>query len=495
MRPPVSEPEPTTTTVTTAPSTTALATTTVPPTTTTVPGAPEPTITWEGCGEGLECGTLTVPLDHAAPAKGTIDLFVQRRPAGDQDNRIGTLLVNPGGPGVAGTVLVEQASFYFTDELRDRFDIVGWDPRGTGRSAPVDCVDDLDPFLVGTDPTPDSPEDVERLAAVDAVLVAGCTARSGPLLPYLSTQATAHDMDSLRRALGEDEISYFGFSYGSELGATWATLFPDTVRAAVLDGAANPNAGWEADETSQAAALERGLLTALESCAADPGCPFHSDGDPVGAYEDLAAALDASPLAGPAGRPPANPRLLFYATVAALRDTSRWNDLYRALDDARGGDPSGLYALYDGYVRRAPDGTFSNAIEAFVAISCLDDPAPSDPAGFPALDARIRRAAPHMGVGFGYPYACSRWPARLGSPPLRLTASGAGPVLVVGTTGDTITPIETSRALAGDLEEGVLLTVEGVRHTGYGVNRCSIDVVDRYLVDLTVPDEGTICSE
>jgi pimeloyl-ACP methyl ester carboxylesterase len=493
MRPPASEPEPTSTSTVAVPSTTALPTTTVPPTTSTVPGVPEPTIAWEGCGEGLECGTLTVPLDYADPAKGTVDLFVQRRPARDERDRIGTLLVNPGGPGVAGTVLVEQASFYFSDELLDRFDIVGWDPRGTGRSAPVDCVDDLDPFLISTDPTPDSPEEVQQLAAVDAVLVAGCTARSGALLPYVSTQASAHDMDSLRRALGEDEISYFGFSYGSELGATWTTLFPDTVRAAVLDGAANPNEGWEAGESAQAAALERGLLTALQSCAADPGCPFYSEGDPVRAYETLAASLDASPLPGPAGRPPANQRLLFYATVAALRDTSNWNDLYRALADARDGDADRLYALYDGYVRRAPDGTFSNVIEAFLAIGCLDRPAP-DPAGFPALDARIRRAAPHMGVGFAYPYACSQWPARLGTPPLRLTAAGAGPVLVVGTTGDAITPLESSQALADDLEAGTLLTVDGFRHTGYGVNRCSIDVVDRYLIDLTVPEDGTVCS-
>jgi pimeloyl-ACP methyl ester carboxylesterase len=491
MRPPVSEPEPTSTVA--APSTTALPTTTVPPTTTTLPSAPEPTIAWEGCGEGLECGTLTVPLDYDDPTKGTVDLFVQRRPARDEDNRIGTLFVNPGGPGVAGTVLVEQASFYFSDELLERFDIVGWDPRGTGRSSPVDCVDDLDPFLVSTDPTPDSPEEVQQLAAVDAVLLAGCSARSGSLLPYVSTQATARDIDSLRRALGEDQVSYFGFSYGSALGATWATLFPQTVRAAVLDGTVNLNAGWEADETAQAAGLERGLLTALQSCAADPGCPFYSDGDPAGAYEALAAALDASPLPGPPGRPPANPRVLFYATVAALNDTSNWNDLYRALADARDGNADRLYVLYDGYVRRAADGTFSNVIEAYLAIGCLDLPAP-DPAEFPAIDARIRRAAPHMGVGFAYPYACSQWPARLSTPPLRLTAAGVGPVLVVGTTGDAITPIESSRALADDLEDGILLTVDGFRHTGYGVNRCSIDVVDRYLVDLTVPAEGTVCA-
>ena len=178
-----------------------------------------------------------------------------------------------------------------------------------------------------------------------------------------------------------------------------------------------PQRGLEADETAQAAGLERGLLTALQSCAADPGCPFYSDGDPVGAYEALAAALDASPLPGPAGRPPANP---------ACSSTPRWRPCVTPHDGTTSTACSTTHetatqtasTLYDGYVRRAPDGTFSNVIEAFLAIGCLDFPAP-DPADFPAIDARIRRAAPHMGVGFAYPYACSQWPARLSGPPLR----------------------------------------------------------------------------
>ena len=270
-------------------------------------------------------------------------------------------------------------------------------------------------------------------------------------------------------------------------------MFPGTVRATVLDGAANPDAGWEADQTAQAVGLERAFIAAMQSCAADPGCPFYNGGDPVTAYEALSASLDAAPVAADPKRPPANQSLLFYATASTLRDNTHWDDLYRALADAQAGDVRRLFALYDAYVRRAPDGTFSNAIEAFVSIGCLDDPGPTDPAEFPALDARIRAAAPHMGIGFGYHYACADWPARLASP-LRLTAAGAGPVLVVGTTGDAITPIESSRGLAAALEQGVLLTVDGFRHTGYGLNLCSQQTVDAYLIDLTVPAEGTVCS-
>ncbi|HEY8093859.1 MAG TPA: alpha/beta hydrolase [Acidimicrobiales bacterium] len=494
-----SQPEVTDTADSAAPTTSAptpatdAPTTTVAATTTTVPGTPLPSVAWASCGEGLECGTLTVLLDHADPSKGTIDLYVERRPARKPDQRIGSLLVNPGGPGVAGTVLAEQASFYFSDALRDRFDIVAWDPRGTGRSIPVDCVDDLDPSLIGQDPTPDSPEEVQQLADTDAAFVAACATRSGALLPYISTQATARDMDSLRQALGEAKVSYFGLSYGSELGATWATMFPDTVRAAVLDGAANPDAGWEADQTAQAVGLERGLIAALQSCAADPGCPFYNGGDPLTAFETLSASLDAAPVTADPTRPPANQSLLMYATGSTLYDSAHWDDLYRALADAQAGDVRRLFALYDAYVRRAPDGSFSNTIDAFSSIGCLDDPGPADPAEFPAIDARIRAAAPHMGIGFGYPYVCAGWPAGLASP-VRLTAAGAGPVLVVGTTGDAITPIESSRGLAAALEQGVLLTVEGFRHTGYGLNKCSQQTVDAYLIDQTVPAEGTVCS-
>jgi len=470
---------------------------TVPPTTaattTTVAGAPVPAVAWQACGEGLECGALTVLLDPADASKGTVDLFVERRKALQPDQRIGSLLVNPGGPGVAGTQLVEQAGFYFSQALRDRFDIVSWDPRGTGRSIPVDCADDLDPFLIGADPTPDSPEDQQQAAALAAAFAAGCQARSGATLPYLSTQATARDMDALRQALGEDEVSYFGFSYGSELGATWATMFPSTVRAAVLDGALDPNAGWEAEKTQQAVGLERAFLTVMQSCAADAGCPFHNDGDPVGAYERLSASLDASPITGDPKRPPANQSVLFYATLVALRDTTGWDDLYRALADAQHGDVTRLFAMYDAYVRRAADGTFSNAIEAFVAIDCLDEPGPSDPAERAAIDARIRQAAPHMGIGFVTGSPCPVWPVPPDAP-LPLTAAGAGPILVVGTTGDAITPIESSRGLADSLEQGVLLTVDGFRHTGYRLNRCSGEVVDRYLLDLVVPKAGTVCS-
>jgi hypothetical protein len=230
----------------------------------------------------------------------------------------------------------------------------------------------------------------------------------------------------------------------------------------------------------------------MQSCAADPLCPFSNGGDPITAYEALAASLDAAPLVVDPKRPPLNEVVLSYAVASSLRSSDQWDDLYQALADAQHGNGKPLYDLYDAYVERRADGTFSGTYEAFLAISCIDNNGPNDPAQFASIDARLRQVAPHLFFGSGYNYTCGDWPIR-SAPLLRLTADGAGPIVVVGTTGDAITPLVSSRSLAGALEQGVLLTVEGDRHTGYGLNTCSVDTVDAYLVNLTVPAAGTVC--
>jgi len=456
------------------------------------PTLPPPRITWHSCGDHLQCGSLAVPLDYSDRAKGTFPLDVERRPAGKAKERIGSLLVNPGGPGVPGTKLVAQAGSYLSSDLLDHFDVVGWDPRGTGGASAIDCTDDLDLFLVAGDPTPATAADADRLRQIASDFAAGCEARRGTYLPYVSTEASARDMDRIRQALDEPKISYFGFSYGSELGATWATMFPGTVRATVLDGALDANLGWEQKTGQQLAGLELGLTHALDSCASRHGCPFYNDGAPMVAFTALSAALDAEPLVVDPARPPVNQSVLFYAVASSLRDSSLWDELYRALADAQHGDGRRILDLYDTYAERSSRGTFSNTLESFVAISCLDDNGPTDPAGFPALDARLRQVAPHMDIGAGYNYVCGGWPVR-STPRPKATGARAGPILVLGTTGDPITPLVSSRALASDLEEGILLTVKGERHTGYRVNDCSRKAVDHYLVDLAVPKPGTFC--
>ncbi len=452
--------------------------------------APAGTLDWKACGR-LQCATLTVPLDYSDPTKGTIDLYVKRHPASG-NKAVGTLLVNPGGPGVPGTSLVDQATLAFSEDLLDSFDIVGWDPRGTGDSSPIDCVDDLDP-LFSLDPVPDTPAEKQVIIDASKQFDAACEARSGKLLPYVSTQDTARDMDEIRRALGEDKISYFGFSYGSQLGATYATMFPTHVRAMVIDGAADPNAGYVESTKQQVVGLERGLQQMMDDCAKKTTCAFHHNGDPMPAYDALIAKLTANPLKSAGGRPAVGPGIALYGVVSGLYVKEYWPLVTQALAAAERGDGSKLLALYDAYVERLPNGSWTNSFEDLIAINCLDDPGPKDPSFPDTYAAELRTLSPHFGDWAAYSYNCIYWPVPQKTP-LKLTGAGAGPIVVVGTTGDPITPIESTKNMAAALEGGVLVTVEAEQHTGYMVNDCVDAAVDDYLIDLTVPAPGLVCS-
>jgi pimeloyl-ACP methyl ester carboxylesterase len=448
---------------------------------------------WRGCGADgrrIDCATLAVPLDYDEPAGETIDLHVMRRPADDREGRIGSMLVNPGGPGRPGTELVDAADRVFSDTLLRSFDIVAWDPRGTGRSAPIDCVDDLGPY-VALDPTPDTP--AEKQALVDSArdFAARCQERSGHLLPHVSTQDSARDMDAMRRALGDDQITYFGFSYGSELGATFATMFPGTVRAMVLDGAVDPNGGVVAQTRSQTLGLERSLDAFLAACAADDDCAFHHDGDPGAAFDRLLARLDAEPLSVD-GRE-VGQGIAYWAVIKALYLSDDWPILAEGLARAEDGDGRVLVALFDDYFERREDGSYANIVESHLAINCLDDPGPLELSVRDSLGAELAQQAPRLGAATGTSYTCAVWPARLDER-LRITGAGAGPILVVGTTGDPVTTLESSNRMAGSLEEGRLLTVDAERHTGYLANECAVETVDRYLVSRELPAEGSVCS-
>lgn len=463
----------------------------VSPPATPGPG-PGRAIRWERCGD-LDCGRLEVPLDYADPAGATITLVLARRPASDARRRLGVLLVNPGGPGVPGSYLAERAGDYFSPALLARFDVVAWDPRGTGESVGVDCTDDLD-ALFGLDPTPDTA--AERRALVEAAqgFARDCERRVGEVLGHISTQDTARDMDAIRAALGERQISYLGFSYGSELGATYATLFPDRVRAMALDGAVDPNVPFERSLVIQASAFEDMLDAFLADCSARSRCAFSNDGDAEGAFDRLMAALDANPLPSPPGRPPVGQGVAYFGIIQALYDRAYWPTLGTALAAAQGGDGSGLLGLYDSYLDRREDGTWADTIEALVAISCLDNPGPASMAEVDTLVERTAAVAPRLGAWFATSYWCLDWPVPP-APPLALTAAGAGPILVIGTTGDTATPYELTRSLAGALEDGVLVTWEGKRHGAYVASACIRNVVDDYLIDGKVPRTGVTCRD
>ena len=453
-------------------------------------------IVWTKCktdpqGES-QCGELAVPFDYQDPSLGSFTLFLTRRPAGDQKFKVGSMLVNPGGPGFGGSSVAADAEYYFSDELLDRFDIIGWDPRGTGKSTPaVDCVDEYDDYF-GIDSTPESPEEKQAIIDAGQSFNDECEANSGEILPHISTQATARDMDSIRRALGEEKITYFGFSYGSELGATWATMFPETVRAAVLDGASDPNATSLDQGLAQAQGFEKQLDAFLSKCSKRVACVFNSNGNSAAALDKLIAEIDAKPLVVSADRTPVTQGVMYTALAQAMYSDALWPQLERSLSDAVEGDGAGLLQLYDDYFQRKPDGSYGNELEAFLAISCLDDPGPTSVEEVDAQIPVFTKAAKRFGASFAYGYSCALWPVAQ-APRITITGKGAGPIIVIGTTGDPATPIESSRKAARSLEGGLFLTVKADQHTGYGLNTCVVETVDRYLIDLKAPADGKVC--
>jgi pimeloyl-ACP methyl ester carboxylesterase len=402
------------------------------------------------------------------------------------------MMVNPGGPGFGGSSLADDAEYYFSQDLIDRFDIIAWDPRGTGESTPaVNCVDTFDEYF-GLDSPPETPAEKQALIDASQAFNDKCAENSGTILPYISTKASAQDINSLRLALGEEKVSFFGFSYGSELGTTWATMFPETVRAIVVDGAVDPNASSIQEGMAQAKGFEGQLATFLKQCSERTTCEFHNDGDAEAAFDKLVLDIDAKPLDVSKDRTPVTQGVLFTAVAQAMYSDYYWPQLSEALSAAQGGDGKGNLQLYDDYYQRNEDGTYGNDLEAFLAISCLDDPGASSTEEVDSHIEDFITAAPRLGGNFAYGYSCALWPVKQAAK-VNITGKGAGPIVVVGTTGDAATPLSSTRKMAQGLEQGILIVVDANQHTGYGANSCVVKAVDEYLIKLTVPANETTC--
>jgi pimeloyl-ACP methyl ester carboxylesterase len=454
------------------------------------------TIKWKSCSDEetdeLSCARFSVPYDYNNPSVGQFSLKLVKRSAKVASKRVGSMLVNPGGPGFGGSSLPENADSYFSSDLIDAFDIIGWDPRGTGESTPaVDCVDNYDPYF-SLDPSPDTPEEKQALIEGAKDFADECVKRSGKILPYVSTNATARDMDMIRAALGEEKITYFGFSYGSELGATWATMFPSTVRAAVLDGAADPTANYIEGGLEQAKGFETEFTKFLAQCSADKKCAFYNKGNAEKAFDTLIVQLDSKPLIVSKNRSVVNQSVAYTAVSQAMYSSTMWDELEVALRDAQIGKGAGLLSLYDSYFQRSPDGTYGNELEAFNAILCLDDPGPKTVEDADAFIPEFQKVAPRLADSFTGGYGCVFWPIE---PDRRIaiTGNGAGPIVVVGTTGDAATPLAGSRTMADTLEDGRLIIVDDNRHTGYGANTCVVQAVDTYLITAKVKFAEKAC--
>jgi pimeloyl-ACP methyl ester carboxylesterase len=461
---------------------------------TSVAGAHPAPLIWAGCG-GAECASLAVPLVPGNAAKGTIELALARHRATGE--RIGTLLANPGGPGPDALWVAQDAEDIFPSEILDHFDVVAWDPRGVESSTGVECGDQLD-YLWAVDHSPDTASEVSENIAAARRFDRDCEARSARLLPYVSSRETVHDMDAIRRALGEEKITYFGFSYGTYLGFLYANAYPTHVRAMVLDGAIDPTLSWEQSSEQQAAGFDDALDDFLAACSRDRSCAFHSGGHAARAYKALMDAIDAEPLyAKVKGETrslgPGETDLGVADALYAGR--TGWTTLARALAAAAQGDGSKLLTLSDDYTGRRKGGTYSNETAAFYAISCLDGPNPPSLAALEVASKRAERIAPHFGAStmwLGVP--CINWPAKPEPAPRALRAKGAPPILVLGTTHDPATPLAWGRALVGQLDSARLAVFDGEGHTAYGRGSvCINDLTNRYLLTRELPKPNTVC--
>jgi pimeloyl-ACP methyl ester carboxylesterase len=455
-----------------------------------------PTLSWSACGGGFQCATLSVPLDDAQPAGPTVGLAVIRHPAGDPAHRIGSLVVNPGGPGGSGVDFVRAVADTYPPALLRRFDLVGFDPRGSGRSDPVRCGDTIDPLF----DAPFAPsDDAERAALVAAVrqVAAACEVQSGALLAHVSTQDTARDLDRLRAALGDNTISFVGGSYGSYLGTVYATFFPSRVRAFVLDGAVDPTQDATASTLAQARGFEQALDDFLADCSARTSCAFHHGGHAAAAYDALRdrSARVSIPAAHADGRAVNETRFDAGVIETLYGGRASWPALADALAAADRGNAAKLLAQADAFIGRTGNGGDDDALDSFWAISCLDGPVTPTLTAAAQVETQAAKAAPRLGAFVANnSLICSVWPVPPVAAPPALDAAGAPALLVIGNTRDPATPLAAAKGLTGELSRARLLVVDDEAHTAFATaNSCVDAVVTRYLVDRVLPRAGTRC--
>lgn len=458
--------------------------------------------------EEYECATLSAPMDWNDPAAHEpIELALIRLPASGESQ--GSMFTNPGGPGASGVDFVAGAgTTFFSAELQANYDIVGWDPRGVGASSAVECRDDagMDEHFYGVPEGWSQMSDEEKLQASIQEQIrfgADCLTNTGDLLGFVDTRSTVRDLDMMRAVVGDDLLTYFGLSYGTDIGAQYIDMFPERVGRIVLDGATDPTVPAFDVILDQQEKFGDATRTYLEDCIATPGCPFRSK-DVDGAIEEIRTIMDevdASLPKGPDGRTLTS-GVISTAISAAMYDESSWAYLSQAFKLwYESADPSYFFLLSDTYFGRDMNGHYdSNMFEAFSAINCLDYPLVTDAATIRAFNEKLKEVSlfggatteAEMEIG---DVTCENWPV-----PPRVTeqkpvvGAGAAPVLVVATTNDPATPLKWAEAVAEQLESGVLVVYEGEGHIAYDEgDKCLMGTVDDYFVEGKVPDDKVTC--
>ncbi|WP_328750358.1 alpha/beta hydrolase [Streptomyces sp. NBC_00285] len=451
-------------------------------------------------GDEWQCTTLRAPLDWAKPKGDTIGLaLIRAKASGPENKRIGSLVFNFGGPGGSGvTTLPAFGTDYAT--LRTRYDLVSFDPRGVGRSAPVECLNDpqLDVYF-GQDWTPDDAAERTALVGNTKEFNAACEENSKAMLPHVRTTDAARDMDLMRQVLGDDRLHYFGISYGTELGGVYAHLFPKKVGRAVFDGVVDPTQNSEQGSLGQT----EGFQLALDNFAED--CTSKTEDCPVGDTPQdvktriarLLADLDKKPIPGIGAR-----RLTQTAATngiaQSLYSKDFWEYLVEGLEQAYDGDGRILMLLSDSMNGRGDNGEYSNITAANISVNCADDKPRYSAADVERKLPEFRAASPLFGDFLAWSMvSCTGWAVAGAGDHPDVSATGSAPILVVGNTGDPATPYEGARkmveALGGGV--GVELTYKGQGHGAYdSKNKCVQDAVNGYLLTGKVPKAGTVCS-
>lgn len=445
---------------------------------------------WSPCPASttLQCGSLVVPLDYAHPAGATIAVAVARHPAEDPSARIGSLVIDPGGPGVSGIDDMRNELDSLTPRLLEDFDIVLFDPRGVGRSAPVTCG--ADTGSSPPDPTPATASEQASTIAALRAFAADCEKNSAALLPYVGTINVARDMDRLRQALGDSQLTYMGQSYGTLLGLTYASLFPTHIRAMALDSVIDPALSFDQITAGQADGFENLLNAFFTWCAGTASCAWRPAGDPTAALLALLSRSATSP-APAGGGSVAGPGQIYDALLASLYSQSDWPQLGATLAADSAGNGAPAVAQSNHY----NNGGSSNAAVAITAIDCLDHPVSSNLGTYPALAASIAKTAPVFGPLLTWGEAgCAVWPVKATRPVGPVAAAGSPPILVIGTTNDPATPYAWAVSVAKELQHGVLLTHDGDNHVAYFYSACVRADVQAYLVSGQTPASGTVCA-
>ena len=449
-------------------------------------------LTWRECYGESQCADLVVPLDYANLDGPTITIAVQRTQAAGQ--RKGSLLANPGGPGVSGLSYASSLGWTLPDAVAESYDLVGFDPRGVGQSSPMKCLTqrELRPWFTA-DATPDTPGEQRAFARLAREFGTACTQRSPELVAHVNTRNAARDLDILRAALGDEQLTFVGASYGTYLGLMYAAQFPERVGHLVLDGVVDPRDDQVSLTDGQINGFDDAATRMARHCARDRACavPGRTTAAVLREINGLFASLDRAPIEAGGGAPLIQQEAVT-GVLSGLYDEGSWDGTLDAIGAALDGDGREL-----AYMGRSFLTSSASFLSAFYAISCIDSPAPPGPNAIAAwaADRAGNVNVPELARYLAWSVLpCTTWPAHVPEPPGPVHAENAAPILVIGTTHDPATPYAWARSVARQLDSGVLLTLRGDGHTAIGAgSRCISDAVGAYLTRGVLPDRGTVC--